>query len=67
MKVYTTREVIAILKVNNYVVIRTSGSHQIWYNAEKKNKISLPTGHRQDINRMLWQRIVRENQIVCRF
>ena len=69
MKVYNTKEVIKVLKVNGYVVIRQNGgSHAIWFNAEKNDRFVLPTGHHaKEINRMLWQRIVKEHHIICEF
>lgn len=59
MKVYTDREIKRILRRNKYKVVRSCGSHEIWENANG-DKLSL---NANNINRMVWQRLVKEHNI----
>lgn len=65
MKVYNEREIRRILKENGYTVKRSSGtSHEVWENASTGDSLSLNAKHP---NRMVWQRLVKEHGIVCKF
>jgi hypothetical protein len=65
MKVFNEREIKRILKDNGYSVKRSNGtSHEIWENKVTGDKLSLNSKH---INRMVWQRLVKEHNIKCQF
>lgn len=65
MKVYNCREVVKILKENGYVVISQNGSHQKWEHTITKVRFVLPTS--KEVNRMMWQRMVKQYHIICKF
>jgi predicted RNA binding protein YcfA (HicA-like mRNA interferase family) len=64
MKVYNDREIRKILKKNGYVVIRTTGDHNIWEHTVTGDRLSL---NYNKVNRMVWQRLVKEHNIDCKF
>ena len=64
MKVYNDREIKRILKDNGYHVERTKGDHEIWMSEKSGRHITVPANN---INRMVWQRLVKENNLICRF
>ena len=64
MKVYNCREIKRILKENGYHVERTKGDHEIWMSEKSGRHITIPT---KNINRMVWQRLVKENNLICKF
>lgn len=60
MKVYNDREIKKILRRNGYKIVRSNGtSHEIWEN-EAGDSLSL---NANNINRMVWQRLVKEHNI----
>ena len=64
MKVYTTKEIKRILKDNGYSFMRyAKGDHEIWIN-HSGNKICIKSNN---MNRMVWQRLVKENSLNCKF
>jgi predicted RNA binding protein YcfA (HicA-like mRNA interferase family) len=64
MKVYTTKEIKKILKSNGYSFLRyAKGDHEIWSN-QSGNKLCIKS---TDMNRMVWQRLVKENNLNCKF
>ena len=64
MKVYNDREIKRILKKNGYHVDRTKGDHEIWVSDSSTRHITIP---HNNINRMVWQRLVKENNLQCKF
>ena len=64
MKVYTDREIRIILKENDFSIIRTSGGHDIYEHRVTKRKLSL---NHKNVNRMVFQRLVKEFNIKCSF
>ena len=64
MKVYNGREIKRILKENGYHVERTKGDHEIWVSYSSTRHITIPY---KNINRMVWQRLVKENNLLCEF
>ncbi len=64
MKVYNDREIKRILKKNGYHVERTKGDHEIWVSDSSTRHITVPY---KNINRMVWQRLVKENNLLCKF
>ena len=64
MKVYNDREIKRILKDNGYHVDRKKGDHEIWVSDKSERHITIPAN---DINRMVWQRLVKENNLICEF
>ena len=65
MKVYNAKEIVKILTANGFVIVRTK-KHSIWRNPTNGNQFPLPLNGKE-VNRMMWQRIVRENNIKCDF
>lgn len=57
MKVYNSREAKKILHRNGWIYARTSGDHAIYKKGNKTIWIA------EDLNRMIWQRLVKENDI----
>ena len=57
---YTFRDFRALLRRNGYVFQRHSGDHLIFTN--DVNTISIPF-HGKEINRMLAQRLIKENNL----
>ena len=57
MKVYNTREAKQILARNGWIYARSSGDHTIYKKDNKTIWIA------KDLNRMIWQRLVKENDI----
>ena len=64
MKVYNDREIKRILKDNGYHVARKKGDHEIWVSNSSNRHITVPA---KNINRMVWQRLVKENNLICKF
>lgn len=64
MKVYNDKEIKRILKDNGYFIVRTKGDHEIWEHKDSKRHITVPY---KNINRMVWQRLVKEYNISCKF
>lgn len=64
MKVYNSKEIKHILQCNGYTIVRSRGSHNIWEHNITKRHIALPA---TNINRMVWQRLVKQFNIDCRF
>ena len=64
MKVYNDREIKRILKENGYHVERIKGDHEIWTSEKSGRHITVPANK---INRMVWQRLVKENNLICKF
>ena len=64
MKVYNDREIRNILKENEFVIIRTSGGHDIYEHKVSKRRLSL---NHSNVNRMVWQRLVKEFNLKCSF
>ena len=64
MKVYNSREIKRILKDNGYQIERVKGDHEIWMSEKSGRHITVPT---KNINRMVWQRLVKENNLICKF
>ena len=56
---YDTRSFIKILRKNNYIMDRYSGSHKIFTNGT--NTISVP----KKINKMIAIRLIKENGLVA--
>lgn len=57
--VMNDREFARVLKANGYVIARHSGDHAIWYNADKKDSITV----NKDINPMVMRRLIREHNL----
>lgn len=65
MKVYNDREIVRILRKNGFVQLRSNGtSHVVWMHEVTKRKLSL---NAKNVNRMVWQRLVKEYNIQCEF
>jgi predicted RNA binding protein YcfA (HicA-like mRNA interferase family) len=64
MKVYNDREIKRILKDNGYYLKRIKGDHEIWASYSSTRHITIP---HKNINRMVWQRLVKENNLLCKF
>lgn len=64
MKVYNDREIKRILKNNGYNLQRVKGDHEIWISKNSTRHITIP---HKNINRMIWQRLVKENNLICKF
>ena len=64
MKVYNDREIKRILKDNGYHLKRIKGDHEIWASYSSTRHITIP---HKNINRMVWQRLVKENNLLCKF
>ena len=58
LKVYNTREIIKILMKNGWEFVSSTGGHKKF----KKDAKTLVINHK--VNRMVWQRLVKENNIV---
>ena len=54
----SSREIIKILKNNNYKCIRVSGDHHIYSNGTNTISITVPK-----INRMIVRRLIKENNL----
>jgi len=53
-----------ILIENGYSVIQSGkGSHVKFYNPKNKKSVVIPRS--KEINKMMWQRLVKENDLVC--
>lgn len=59
MRQYSKREFVKIVKNNGYSYVRSSGSHDIYYNKEGKH-ISIP---RTPAN-VIVRRLIRENNLI---
>ena len=59
LPVLTPRKIIRILKSNGFVLERTKGSHQIYYNPELKKRAVVPV-HRKDIPKGTLLEILRQ-------
>ena len=57
MKVYNTREAKKILRKNGWIYVRSSGDHTIYKKDNKTIWIS------EKLNRMIWERLVNENNL----
>ena len=57
MKVYNSREAKKILHRNGWIYARTSGDHTLYKKDNKTIWIA------ENLNRMIWQRLVKENDI----
>lgn len=57
--VMNDREFAKVLKANGYVIARHSGDHTIWYNADKKDSITV----NKCINPMVMRRLIREHNL----
>lgn len=64
MKVYTDREIKNILKENDFRIVRTSGGHDIYEHGVTKRKLSI---NHKNVNRMVFQRLVKEFNLKCSF
>lgn len=58
-RVYNAREVKTILRNNGYKIDRYSGSHEIYVN-DNGNHITIPASK---VNRMMFQRLIKENNL----
>jgi predicted RNA binding protein YcfA (HicA-like mRNA interferase family) len=58
-RVLSDREFAKLLKQNGYAVARTSGDHTIWYNADKKDSITV----NKCINPMVMRRLIKEHNL----
>lgn len=63
MKVYSYREIVKIILRNNFTLARTKGDHEIYKHPDSR-MITLRHGN---VNRMIWQRLVKENQLQVQF
>jgi predicted RNA binding protein YcfA (HicA-like mRNA interferase family) len=61
MKQYTIKEFIKILVYNNFHLVRTKGSHYIYYNNNGKH-ISVP----RVLNSCIARRLIKENNLITR-
>lgn len=57
MKVYNSREAKKILRRNGWIYSRSSGDHTIY----KKDNRTIWIA--KSLNRMIWERLVKENQL----
>ena len=57
--VMNDRKFAKALKVNGYVIVRHSGDHTIWYNADKKDSITV----NKCINPMVMRRLISEHNL----
>jgi predicted RNA binding protein YcfA (HicA-like mRNA interferase family) len=57
--VMNDRDFVRLLKDNGYVVARTSGDHTIYYNAERKDSITV----NNKINPMVARRLIKEHNL----
>jgi len=57
--VLSDREFAKLLKKNGYVVVRSSGDHTIWTNANRKDSITV----NKNINPMVMRRLIKEHNI----
>lgn len=57
--VMNDRKFAKALKANGYVIARHSGDHTIWYNADKKDSITV----NKCINPMVMRRLIREHNL----
>ena len=64
MKVFNHREIVRVMHDNGYRHTSTSGSHEKW---EKSGCRPIVLTTSKEVNRMLWQRIVKENNLICQF
>lgn len=56
MKTYNTREAKKIARKNGWVLTRVSGSHYIYKHPNSKKILTISN----DLNRMVWERLVNE-------
>lgn len=57
--VMDNRDFERVLKNNGYSIARTTGGHTIWYNAERKDSITVNT----NINPMVVRRLIKEHNL----
>ena len=57
-KIYTRKEIISIIHNNGFTYERSNGGHDIYVKQGKH--ISIP---RNEVNPMIWRRLMRENDI----
>lgn len=57
--VMSDRDFVALLKKNGYVIARSNGGHTVWYNAQKKDSITVNT----NLNPMVARRIIKEHNL----
>lgn len=62
MKVFNDREIVKVLKANSFVLVRTSGDHSIYRHTDGRS-INI----NRHTNRMVWQRLVKTNKLICKF
>ena len=62
MKVFNDREIIKVLKANSFVLVRTKGDHSIYCHSDGRT-ITI----NKHTNRMVWQRLVKTNKLICKF
>lgn len=58
-RVLSDREFAKLLKQNGYAVARTSGDHTVYYNAERKDSITV----NRNINPMVVRRLIKEHNL----
>ena len=56
MKTYNTREARKIARKNGWTLVRISGSHYIYKHPNNKKILTISN----DLNRMVWERLVNE-------
>lgn len=61
MKEYSTREITTILKYNGFSLQRNNGGHGVF--SDGKRTLSIPM-HGRCVNRMLFRRLVKENELI---
>lgn len=59
-KEYSTRDAVKMLRDNGFVLLRNNGGHEIYERGS--SRIVIPI-HNRSINRMLFNRIVKENNL----
>lgn len=60
-KIYSSREIVRILKENHFVAISRKGSHIKYYKAETNESFVLTTDKK--VNPMVWRRMVKTYNI----
>lgn len=63
MKVYNYREIVKILRKNKFYLASQNGSHQKFRHNDGRTLV-IKEG---EVNRMVWQRLVKENRLVVNF
>lgn len=58
MKVYSSREFIAILKKNGFMFVRQSGGHKVFRRGNQQTIVN------RKINRMIVERVIKEFELV---